>query len=122
MGSAERLEDIALGVGDETLMNYKSKKWERVRNLALRNAGYVCEECRRYGKDTYQHLHAHHVNPAKDHPSLAYDIRNIYICCRNHHNKFEDRVTGVLTDEGEKLRKRINRQRNIEVHDEGSDL
>lgn len=91
-------------------MNYKNKRWKRVRAAAMKRAEHKCEECYRAGKLTYQNLHGHHVNPVWERPDLMYNSDNIYICCQEHHNSFEDRSTGVLSKDGEKLRKRINRK------------
>ncbi len=74
-------------------MNYygmaRHKKW---REAVLRRAGYLCEECKRYGRTDENGLPvrattAHHIKHADQYPELRYDVRNGRALCAACHNK-----------------------------------
>ena len=88
---------------------YDSAKWKRLRQVVMRRDGYLCQECKRYGKRK-PGTEVHHVNPVKEHPELALDSWNLILLCSACHNKMEDRSSGQLTVHGEMLRERVNRK------------
>jgi len=86
-------------------MNYKNKRWKILRERRLKKDGYLCAECRRYGK----HVDAtvvHHVYPAEDHPEWRYKLWNLISLCPQCHDKMHDRITKKLTAPGIDLQKR----------------
>lgn len=93
-------------------MNYKSKKWRKLREQILRRDGYMCQESLRYGR----HVEAdtvHHVFPASKYPELAWDPRNLISLCSAEHNAMHVRDTDELTDKGQKLLERIMKKHRI---------
>jgi len=78
---------------------YKTTKWERKRKAILRRDGYMCRECRRYGRTTPANT-VHHIVPLEDRPDLALDDRNLISLCEECHNGMHDRHTGRLTTKG----------------------
>jgi 5-methylcytosine-specific restriction endonuclease McrA len=67
-----------------------SDMYHRARYLAwrekvLRRAGYLCEECARYGRNTPATV-AHHVKHADEYPELRYDLNNGRALCAACHN------------------------------------
>jgi HNH endonuclease. len=67
----------------------KHRKW---REAVLRRAGYLCEECRRYGRMDEKGLPvaattAHHIKHRDEYPELQYIISNGRALCEKCHNK-----------------------------------
>lgn len=68
----------------------KHKAW---REKVLKRAGYLCEECKRYGRvDPVTHepvraTTAHHIQHREDHPELQYVVSNGQALCASCHNK-----------------------------------
>ncbi len=69
---------------------YSTAKYKRWRHAVLRKAGFLCAECRKYGRRT-EATHAHHILPRKDFPDKAYDVSNGLALCTACHNKLEPR-------------------------------
>jgi len=72
--------------------HYSSAGHEAWRRAVLRRAGYLCEECKRYGRLDKNGLPvaattAHHVKHLDDYPELAYDVTNGRALCAACHNK-----------------------------------
>jgi len=85
---------------------------DRLRGVALRRDMYLCAECKRYGKSISATV-AHHINPVSERPDLQFALDNIVSLCGACHNKMHDRDSDTLTDAGEQLRRRLNRERKI---------
>ena len=71
--------------------HYQRAKHKRWRELVLRRAGYLCEECRRYGRtdangNPVRATTAHHIQHLEDHPELAYTLSNGEALCAKCHN------------------------------------
>lgn len=67
----------------------RHKKW---REAVLRRAGYLCEECRRYGRLDEDGLPvaattAHHIKHRDQYPELQYKISNGRALCEKCHNR-----------------------------------
>lgn len=93
-------------------MNYKSKKWRKLREQILRRDGYMCQESLRYGRHVAADT-VHHVFPASKYPELAWDPRNLISLCSAEHNAMHVRDTDELTNKGQKLLERIRKQHRI---------
>lgn len=65
---------------------YKSPRWEKKREHILRRDGYLCQECRRYGK-MVPATTVHHIEHLDEHPELAYTDSNLESLCAACHNK-----------------------------------
>ena len=71
---------------------YDSAKHRAWRAAVLRRAGYLCEECRRYGRVDRDGLPvrattAHHVMPREEYPELQYRAENGRALCEACHNR-----------------------------------
>lgn len=73
--------------------SFYHKKRHRVwRDAVMRRAGYLCEECRRYGRrmpngDPVPAKIAHHKLHADEHPELRYVVSNGQALCEKCHNQ-----------------------------------
>lgn len=67
-------------------VNYHKRQHKRWRELVLRRAGYLCEECARYGRRTEATI-AHHIKHADEYPELRYVVSNGRALCAACHNK-----------------------------------
>lgn len=83
----------------------KNKRWRRLREAVLKDAGWRCQYWRRYGKRV-EATHVHHIWPAEDYPEYAYCRWNLIALSLEAHDMMHDRLTGKLTPIGEALRRR----------------
>lgn len=83
-------------------MIYKNKKWKELRDRVLKRDKYMCQECRRYGKNKDAQM-VHHMFPIRDIPEYAYLKENLISLCNKCHNEMHDRNTDELTAKGEAL-------------------
>lgn len=72
--------------------HYNGARHKAWREGVLRRAGYLCEECRRFGRVGKDGLPvrattAHHIRPREEWPELQYDPRNGRALCEACHNK-----------------------------------
>lgn len=71
---------------------YSSAKHKAWAAKVLRRAGYLCEECKRYGRLDKDGLPvrattAHHIKHRDEFPELQYDLSNGRALCERCHNK-----------------------------------
>ena len=76
----------------ERAAHYKTAKHRTWAQKVLRRAGYLCEECRRYGRTDKDGLPvrattAHHIKHYEDFPELALDLNNGRALCNSCHNR-----------------------------------
>ena len=74
------------------IKHYDTARHQRWRAAVLRRAGYICQECARYGRRTPQGLPvpatvAHHIQTVEEHPQLRLDVNNGEALCDSCHNK-----------------------------------
>ena len=69
-----------------TGMDYNSQRHRVWRDKVLRRAGYLCQECARYGRRTPATV-AHHIKHAAAYPALRYVVSNGRALCAACHNK-----------------------------------
>ena len=74
---------------------YHSAKHRHWRDRVLRRAGYLCEECKRYGRTTPATV-AHHVKHVEEYPELRYDVTNGRALCAACHNKYHPEKGGKI--------------------------
>ena len=72
--------------------HYTQAKHRHWRELVLRRAGYLCEECRRYGRtdakgQPIRATTAHHIQHLDEHPEMAYVVSNGRALCAACHSK-----------------------------------
>lgn len=72
-------------------MDYKSGRWLRLRARALSRDHYECQWCAKQGK-VVRATTVHHIMPADEYPSKAYDLDNLVSLCRDCHEKHHGRV------------------------------
>ena len=65
---------------------YKSAKWDAKRKAILRRDGYMCRNCRRYGR-MREATTVHHIKHLDEHPELALVDSNLISLCADCHNK-----------------------------------
>ena len=75
--------------GDNYYSNARHREW---REKVLRRAGYLCEECKRYGRTGPDGLPvrattAHHIKHRDEYPELQYVLSNGRALCEKCHNK-----------------------------------
>ena len=64
---------------------YHSARYKRWRALVLRKAGYLCENCLRYGKRVPATV-AHHIKHREEFPELELEASNGRALCAKCHN------------------------------------
>lgn len=65
---------------------YKTKKWRDKRDSILRRDGYLCQHCKKYGKEV-EATTVHHIKHRDEYPELAYDSDNLVSLCYKCHAK-----------------------------------
>lgn len=73
-----------------------NKRWQHLRQRALRRDGYRCREAARYGVAAEAEV-VHHIWPAEDYPEYAYCLWNLVSLSRKAHDAMHDRTTRKLT-------------------------
>ena len=63
-----------------------SARWLRKRAAVLRRDGYICQDCKRYGRKTPATL-VHHVIPFAEDAARALDEKNLVSLCEACHNR-----------------------------------
>ena len=76
-----------------------NRRWQRLRQQALRRDGHRCQESKRYGKIAEADT-VHHIWPAEDYPEFAYCLWNLVSLCAAAHDAMHDRKTRKLTSAG----------------------
>lgn len=96
---------------------HHTKGWRRIRETALRKAGYQCVMSKRYGKNVQAQM-VHHALPVEDYPQYAMALWNLVPMTNEWHGKMHDRNTNKLTAEGQRLAMRIAQQNGVEYGNE----
>lgn len=65
---------------------YSSKAWARRRAAILKRDGYLCANCKRYGRMT-EAVTVHHIKHLDAYPELALEPDNLISLCNACHNK-----------------------------------
>lgn len=69
-----------------SVFGYKGKRWQRKQKAIMRRDGYMCQWCKRYGRNV-QATVVHHIEHADTHPELGYTDSNLISLCAACHNK-----------------------------------
>lgn len=85
-------------------MDYKSKRWKRLRERILRRDDYMCQVSKRYGRRVEANT-VHHIYPADEYPEYQWKDWNLISLSAEAHNAMHDRNTNELTAAGEALRR-----------------
>ena len=73
-----------------------NKRWQRLRQQALRRDKYRCQEAARYGR-IEEATHVHHIWPAEDYPEYAYCLWNLVSLTNANHEAMHHKTTRKLT-------------------------
>lgn len=73
--------------------SYKTKKWKHKRAAILRRDGYLCQECKKYGRKR-EAVTVHHIKHAETNPELVYADDNLVSLCGACHNKMHPEKGG----------------------------
>jgi 5-methylcytosine-specific restriction enzyme A len=65
---------------------YNTKAWKKKRLYILNRDGYLCQECRKYGRNTEAKI-VHHIIEVEDQPELKLKNDNLISVCPSCHNK-----------------------------------
>lgn len=68
-----------------TTWSYKTKQWTNKRKQILKRDGYLCQECKRYGR-RIDAVTVHHKKHVDEYPELAYKDDNLVSLCDKCHN------------------------------------
>lgn len=66
--------------------DYNSRRWKKKRKEILRRDGYLCQLCKRYGKQT-EAVTVHHIKHADEYPEFAFADDNLVSLCNACHQK-----------------------------------
>ena len=56
--------------------DYNSARWKRKREKILRRDGYMCRNCRKFGRSR-EATEVHHIQPADEYPELGSEVEVI---------------------------------------------
>ena len=73
--------------------DYKANKWKKKRLAILRRDKYLCQECRKYGRNK-EAVTVHHIKHVDTHPELAFIDGNLVSLCQGCHNKMHPEKGG----------------------------
>lgn len=90
-------------------MDYKGRRWLKLRERILKRDNYICQYNKRYGR-LVQANTVHHIFPAEQYPEYQYCEWNLISLSAEAHNIMHDRDSHELTDEGLKLQERLKRK------------
>jgi 5-methylcytosine-specific restriction enzyme A len=74
---------------------YSSKKWRSKRQHILHRDGFLCQECKKYGKNTEARI-VHHILEVDEHPHLKMKNNNLVSVCYSCHNKLHPEKGGHM--------------------------
>lgn len=72
---------------------YRSKPWRRKREYILKRDKYLCQECKKYGRNTEANV-VHHLIEIEDDSSLKLTNSNLQSVCKACHNKLHPEKGG----------------------------
>lgn len=72
---------------------YNSKRWKNKRLYILSRDGYLCQECKKYGRDREANI-VHHIKEMDEFPELKLKNDNLVSVCAACHNKIHPEKGG----------------------------
>lgn len=76
-----------------------TQRWKRKRAKILKRDGYLCQECKRYGRrkggEPVPAVLVHHIQHYEEHPELALADDNLVSLCEGCHNKMHPERGGL---------------------------
>lgn len=83
---------------------YLTDKWQRLRRFILKEHGYLCQNCKRYGRKT-EATEVHHITPLREDFDKRLEINNLISLCSDCHKSMH-LLDGSLSKEGKNLQRR----------------
>lgn len=74
---------------------YNSKRWRMKRAYILSRDKYLCQECKKYGKNIEAKI-VHHIQEIEDRPDLSMKNDNLVSVCSSCHNKIHPEKGGHM--------------------------
>ncbi len=96
------------------MFDYNSRRWKKKRKEILRRDGYLCQLCKRYGKQT-EAVTVHHIKHADEYPELAFSDDNLVSLCNACHNKQHPEKAGSTKNTNPPHPTRLPGRKRIEV-------
>ena len=93
--------------------SWTNKRWQRLRQQALRRDKFRCREAARFGR-VEEATHVHHIWPAEDYPEYAYCLWNLVSLTKANHDAMHDRRTGKLTVAGKRWKNKTRPPSDLE--------
>ncbi len=90
-------------------MDYKCKRWARLRDRVLKRDNYLCQYYLRYGRMVTANT-VHHIYPAAEFPEYQWCEWNLISLSSEAHNMMHTRDGDELTAEGKRLQDRLRRK------------
>ena len=88
---------------------YNTSRWKKVREQVLKDSNYMCEVCMELGKLNHEDIQVHHVEKVKNNVEKMYDIDNLIVVCREHHNIIEEMTADEIINYVENLKLELKR-------------
>ncbi|AVQ34413.1 HNH endonuclease [Staphylococcus muscae] len=82
---------------------YRSKAWERIREIALDRDNYLCQMCLEHGEITDAKI-VHHIVYVDHDFSKALEIDNLMSVCQKCHNQIHAKDTNYKKENSLKVR------------------
>lgn len=89
-------------------MDYKSKRWKKLRERILRRDDYMCQVSKRYGRRVEANT-VHHIYPADQYPEYQWEDWNLISLSQSVHNEMHVRDSAELTEKGKALQRRVKK-------------
>ena len=96
-------------------MDYKSKRWKKLRERILKRDGYMCQVSKRYGRMAEANT-VHHIYPADEYPEYQWCEWNLISLSQSVHNEMHVRDTDELTEKGKALQRRVEQRMQHVFH------
>jgi 5-methylcytosine-specific restriction endonuclease McrA len=78
---------------------YRTSRWQKVRQGALKRDGYECQSCKRFGYSVTATV-VHHLDPIHGNPGGKYELSNLTSLCAACHGRMHYQDTRKLSAEG----------------------
>lgn len=72
---------------------YNTKQWKEKRKYIMHRDKYLCQECKKYGKNKEAYL-VHHIKEVEEYPELKLKNDNLVSVCNSCHNKLHPEKGG----------------------------
>lgn len=77
---------------------YKTYRWQKLRDKALKRDHVECQWCKEKGKVVKATV-IHHIKEADKYPDLFFELPNLVSLCRECHEKHHGRLKNINEEE-----------------------